>query len=97
MNFQTPGYNKNELRLQLVNGFVHFHDMICKCPTPLEHCVASIFEQENHLRFNKETKTLIQKCLGTTEDHTGGAADDYIEQGDLDTLFAEDFGEDDTG
>lgn len=97
MSFQTPGYNKNELRLQLVNGFVHMHDLICKCSRPLEHCLISIIEQEEHLRFNKQEKEKIQKCLGTTEDPTAGAADDFIDAGDLDTLFAEDFGEEDTG
>lgn len=92
-----PGYNKNELRLQLVNGFVHMHDLVCHCNRRLEHCIIIILEQEEHLRFTKEEKEKLKKCLGTTEDHTGGAADDFINEGDLDTLFAEDFTEEDTG
>ena len=75
---------------------VHTHDMICECPTPLEHIIVHLFQQEPELRFKTPEKDLIKKCLTTTT--TDGAVADPgdIGEGELNALFAQDFGEEDT-
>lgn len=84
-------------KLKWMNSLVHQHDIFCDCPHPLEHTAILIFEQEPKLHFKPPEKDLIKKCL-TGEDTAGAAADpDAFGEGDLDLLFKEDFGEDDTG
>lgn len=83
--------------LKCMNMMVHAHDMICDCPTPLQHIVILIFQQEPDLDFKPIEKDLIKKCL--TGEHTDRTAtdnaDDGVEEGLLDALFKEDFGEED--
>lgn len=77
---------------------VHCHDIMCNCPSPLEHTAALIFEQEPELNFKPPEKDLIRKCLTTTTATDGAAEDpDAFEEEDLENLFKENFGEDDTG
>lgn len=81
-----------------MNMLVHCHDIMCECPSPLEHTAALIFEQEPELRFNTPEKDLIKKCLTTGTDIADAAGDpDGFGEGDLEDLFKENFGEDDTG
>lgn len=85
-------------KLKWMNFLCHAHDMNCDCCNPLECTVRLIFEQEKDLKFTTPEKDLIKKCVTGEETHTGGdAADqDIIGEGDLDALFGEDFGENDT-
>lgn len=96
MNFEATNYTKKELQLQLTNGIVHLHDLTCRCDTPLQHIIDIIATREPTLQFQPETKKKIEKWL-TTTDHgtteTTTAADDILEDGDLDALFAADFDE----
>lgn len=95
MQVNPANLSPKELKLQWTNAIVHFHDIICKCDKPLEHTIYNICDQEKNLRFNKETKKIIQQCV-STEDGDGAAdALDIIDGGALDDLFAEDFTEDD--
>ncbi len=77
---------------------VHAHDMICDCYSPLEHTITQIFQKEPELKFTAPEKDLIRKCLTgengdvTATDHDG----DVLEEGLLDAIFKEDFGDGDT-
>lgn len=69
------------------------HDLVCQCPTPLEHCRQIL---------NEELDKYKPKCLPTTtgEDKTtikdgDLKGEDGFEEGDLEDLFKEDFDEDD--
>ncbi|AXQ66510.1 MAG: hypothetical protein [Anelloviridae sp.] len=93
-----PKSTIRQKKLQWINMLVHCHDIMCDCPTPLEHTTALIFEQEPELRFKPPEKDLIKKCLTTTTDTEDAAGDpDGFGEGDLEDLFKENFGEDDTG
>lgn len=77
--------------LQLINCFVGCHDLTCHCNNPAFHCLSILIKQLKP-ELKKQEKEQIQKWLGTTEEdvtHT----EDFGE--DLETLFAEDIGEDD--
>lgn len=96
MQIETPKWTERQKKKEWINMLAHVHDQICNCDQPLEHTAYTIFTEEPALRFNKETKNIIKKCLITdTEDHGDAAAttDDIIGPGDLDALFAEDFPE----
>lgn len=99
MQIEDPKYNKKQLKLQWTNNIVSVHDLLCCCDNPLEHTIHNLLEQEPNLRFSEETKKKLQKCLTSTDDgkKDGPAADDIIEDGDLENLFAEDFTEEETG
>lgn len=81
---KTPNYKRDNL--DMINGYVHIHDLKCNCHTPLQHIINQLIEKEPELT----------KCLTTTttEDGTAGVLD-TIDAGDLDRLFADDFTEDD--
>lgn len=99
MQIEDPKYTKKQLKLQWTNNIVSVHDLLCRCDNPLEHTIDNLLQQEPNLRFSEETKKKLQKCLTTTDDgeKDGPAADDIIDHGDLETLFAEDFTEEETG
>lgn len=80
-----------------MNSMVHTHDMFCDCPTPLQHIVILIFQQEPQLDFKPLEIDLIKKCLtGERGDVTATDHDaDGLEEGTLEDLFKEDFGEED--
>nr|BAA93611.1 unnamed protein product [Torque teno mini virus 9] len=86
-------------KLQWMNLIVHGHDIFCDCCKPLECTIGTIINQEPNLKFNTEEKNLLKKCLSTKDGDAGaGAADpDGFGEGDLDALFTEDFGEENTG
>ena len=89
---------KSSLRqnnIKWLNSIVHSHDFFCDCPTPLQHAVVLIFQQEPDLDFKPIEKDLLKKCLGeATTANTATAQEDYgIEEGTLEDLFKEDFGE----
>lgn len=84
-----------QTNLKWMNQIVHIHDTFCDCSTPIEHTTILLFQQEPKQQFTAIEKDIIKKCLGgehgdvaTTEN-----AGDVLGEGDLDTLFAEDFGD----
>ncbi len=80
-----------------INGICHYHDIFCECCNPLECTIVQLFKKEPLLKFSTPEKDLIQKCLSTADTDTtlpiGNA--DMPEEGDLDALFGEPFGEED--
>lgn len=83
-DFVPPNYTKKQLNLQMVNGYVHIHDLHCHCKTPLNHIIQQIYQQE----------PTIKKCQGTSTEEDGnldtGADVDHFGPGELERLFAED-------
>lgn len=85
--------------IKWLNSIVHSHDFICDCPTPLQHAVILILQQEPEIDFTTPEKDLIRKCLGDTT--TAATATDPgpdafgDEEGILEELFKEDIGEED--
>lgn len=76
-------------RLDWINGIVHIHNLVCGCLKPLEHTLEEIYTQEPLLHpFNKP-------CPGTGKDPST-TEDAELGDGDLDRLFEEDFGEENT-
>lgn len=84
-------------KLQWINLICHDHDIFCDCPSPLEHTIILIAEQEPQLRFKPPEKDLLKKCLTTTDTTKEDGDQDGFGEGDLEDLFKEDFGEEDTG
>ncbi len=91
--YQPLKHNTKNAQIQWVNTLVHIHDLQCNCNDPLEHTTTTIFRQEPNLRFTDHEKNLIKRCLTTGEEKDTQDAGDVIGQGDLDALFAQDFGE----
>lgn len=83
-------------KLKWMNGICHYHDIMCKCPNPLECTIRLIIEQEPDLKFNNIEKDLLKKCITTEEKDTEDGDQDDFGEGDLENLFKEDFGEEDT-
>lgn len=93
--FQEIPYNKNQLQNQLVNSIVGSHDLVCGCKNPLYH-TTFICLQKLAPELKKQEKNQLKKCLGDDTTDDAGAEGD-LNFGDLDQLFAEDFGDEDTG
>lgn len=90
--YKQPTWNSRHKNLNWVNSIVSIHDLHCACNDPLKHTILGILNQEPSLKFNKEDSKEIQKCLTTGED-AGENVPDGFGEGDLESLFAEDFGE----
>ena len=96
--YKKPTATIKQNKLKWMNQLCHTHDMLCDCPNPLEHTILLICEQERDLKFNPNEKDLIKQCL-TTADTATVATDqdnDGFGEGDLEDLFKEDFGEENT-
>lgn len=79
-------------QIQLVNLFVGGHDLKCQCDKPALHSAEILLKQLSGELTSSE-KQHLQKCLGTTTDHTeenGGVTGE-----DLEALFADPGGDDD--
>ncbi len=76
---------KNQ-KLDFVNCMVSVHNLKCECERPLSHIVESILEQEPELQYSKCRPTT---ATGPPEDDD----EDAFGKGDLDLLFAQDFGD----
>lgn len=81
--WMKPELSAKNRQLDFVNTIVQVHNLHCGCPEPLQHAVADIFQQEPSIK---------EQCLGTTKDQPT-TDDDGFGAGDLDALFAVDFGE----
>lgn len=83
-DFIAPNYSKNQLNLQMVNGYVSIHDLMCHCQKPLKHIIKQIEQQEPSLKKWPATTTAD---VGTPD---GGDVIDQFGPGELEELFAED-------
>lgn len=94
--FKPTTYNEKRLQLELTNILTSCHSLSCDCDQPTLHASKLILQQLSP-ELNKEQKNQLKKCLGdSTEDHgPDTAVDDFGE--DLETLFADDFTEENTG
>lgn len=97
--YKPPKCSLRQQKLKWMNSLVHTHDIFCDCPHPLEHTAYMIFEQEPELKFTTPEQDTIKKCLTSTtgmdivaDDHDN----DGFGEGDLEDLFKEDFGEENT-
>lgn len=86
-------------KLTWMNMLAHIHDERCNCSSPMEHTMLLIAEEEKELKFRPPEIDLLKQCLtGERTTAAGGdLQDDVIGEGDLDALFKEDFGEENTG
>lgn len=93
--FQKSTATIRQNKLKWMNQLCHTHDMLCDCPTPLEHTAILIFEQEKNLKFKPNEQDLIKQCLTTQDTATAGTDqdNDVIGEGVLEELFKENFGE----
>ena len=85
---KPTAYQGRALELQWMNTTVNCHDLMCGCMKPVEH-----------LQYLISTTSGL-KCLPSTATATDGGdpgtdAVDVLEPGDLDTLFADDFTDED--
>ncbi len=85
--YVPPQLSKKNKDLDWINCLVQVHNLRCGCDTPLEHTVEEIYHQEPDLQANIPCRHTGDHA--TTQD---GDADAFGE-GDLNALFAEDFGE----
>lgn len=74
-------------KLDYVNSIVTVHNLVCGCEQPLIHTIDAILEQEPSL------KDIYKKCHPTTTEDGTPTGEDVLGNGDLDLLFAEDFGD----
>lgn len=92
-----PKPSIRQQNVKWMNTMVQVHDNFCDCSTPLQHIVVLIFQTEPEIDFKPIEKDLIKKCLSgehgdvTATDHEK----DGLEEGTLEDLFKEDFGEED--
>lgn len=82
--FAPPLYNGRGLENQLLNTICGTHDLCCGCPTPLKH-IQDILK----CHLTEETTTTA------TKEEDAPTPEDGFEPGDLETLFASDFEEED--
>lgn len=83
-DFISPNYTKKQLNLQMVNAYVHIHDLHCHCKTPLNHIIQQIYSQEPTIKPCQDT------TIAAAGDHDGDADIDHFAPGELERLFAED-------
>lgn len=82
-DFIPPNYSKKQLNLQMVNGYVHIHDLMCHCQKPLKHIIEQIYNQEPTLQKWPDTTTA---GAGAPD---GDADTEPFGEGELEALFAE--------
>lgn len=84
--------------LKWMNLMIHCHDMMCDCPTPLQHIIVHIFQTEPEIDFKPIEKDLIKRCI-TGETTTAVGVDheeDALDAATLEDLFKENTGEEGT-
>lgn len=93
--FKSPAKNNKATKLALINSLVGNHDLVCCCQNPLLHLHNIILEQLAP-ELTPQQKQQIKQCLGP--DTTGAEEDASGDIGDLDLekLFADDTGEEET-
>lgn len=85
----TPAlYKGRSLEQQWVNNIYGSHDLFCGCPDPIKHLQEILQGKPKQLCLPGPTED-----AGEEKDH----GDLGIDEGDLDLLFKEPFGEDEEG
>lgn len=88
-DYVNPKYTPKQMTLQMVNSYVHIHDLTCHCKQPLKHIIKQIEEQEPTIKKWRDSTT-------TAAGNQDGDADiDHFGPGELEKLFAEDTEEND--
>ncbi len=91
--YKPVTYNELKLQKTLTNAIVGCHDLACNCPEPALHSIKLLATQLSK-ELTSTQKQQIKQCLGDT-DTTGTADVPAIDFGeDLETIFADDAGED---
>ena len=88
-DYVDPKYTPKQMTLQMVNAYVHIHDLRCHCKQPLRHIIQQIEEQEPTIKKWRDSTTT---AAGS---HDGDADIDHFGPGELEKLFAEDTEEND--
>lgn len=83
-DFIAPNYTKKQLNLQMVNAYVHIHDLHCHCKSPLTHIIQQIQQQEPSIKQCQDSTTAV------AGGQDGDADIDHFGPGELELLFAED-------
>lgn len=83
-DFVDPKYTPKQLQLQMVNAYVHIHDLHCHCKSPLRHIIQQIENQEPSIKKWRDTTT------ADDGDQHGGDVIDQFGPGELERIFAED-------
>lgn len=82
-SFVPRKLNTKNSNLDWINCICQIHDLQCDCGKPLIHTIQEIKKQEPSID--------LKQCLGGGEDPT--KEEDVIGPGDLEALFAGEFGE----
>lgn len=85
----TPRISPKNKKIDWINLIAATHNIICGCQEPLLHTVEEILEQEPNLPFSCPKCRTGGTAAATTKD------DDGFGDGDLEALFAGEFGDED--
>jgi len=83
----TPRISPKNKKIDWINHLVSTHNLICGCEQPLTHTIEEILDQEPNLPF------ACPSCRGTGTAVATTKEDDGFGDGDLEALFAGDFGD----
>nr|UHS18286.1 MAG: hypothetical protein [Betatorquevirus sp.] len=83
-------------QIKFINCLVGVHDLKCECNKPAYHSF-EILAKQLAPELTTEEKDHLKKCLGTTttDAAVGDHGDDFGD--DLETVFADDITEEETG
>lgn len=82
-DFVDPKYTPRQLQLQMVNAYVHIHDLHCNCKSPLRHIIQQIENQEPSIKKWRDSTT------AAAGPHDGEDVIDQFGPGELESIFAE--------
>lgn len=82
-DFVDPKYTPKQLQLQMVNAYVHIHDLHCHCKSPLRHIIQQIENQEPTIKKWRDTTT------AAAGHQDGDDVIDHFGPGELERIFAE--------
>lgn len=82
-DFVDPKYTPRQLQLQMVNAYVHIHDLHCNCKSPLKHIIKQIENQEPSIKQWRDSTTA---AAGLQD---GDDVIDHFGPGELERIFAE--------
>lgn len=81
-DFVDPKYTPKQLQLQMVNAYVHIHDLRCNCKSPLKHIIQQIENQEPSIKIWRDSTV-------ATGPRDGEDVIDQFGPGELESIFAE--------
>lgn len=92
---QNTVYTGKALEQQWRNNIFSSHDLMCGCNNPIKHLIIILNREGNAPKPEPEIDNILCLITGEKDGQHGDAADDNIQEGDLELLFKEDFGDDD--